>query len=179
MEQNSQPNQWQAAAKTGFFIGIALIAYSALMYVLNLDSQGPASYVSYLILIGGLAWGITQYRDKQNGGLISYGRSVGFGVQLSLFSGILLSFYLLIFFTYIDKEFIGNMIIKIEEAYYDAGMDDDQIEVAMGMMRKIYTPYTLSVFSVLGNVLMGLIFSLILSIFLKKEGNTTFEKDLA
>lgn len=181
MENQIKVNQWQAAAKTGFFIGLGLIAYSALMYVLGLDQQGAANYISYLILIGGLAYGIIQFRDKLNGGVISYGKAVGYGVQLAFFSGIILSFYLLLFFSFIDKEFIANMLVKIQETYYDAGMDEEQIETAMGMMYKIYTPYTLSVFSVLGNVLMGLIFSLILAIFLKKEGNadSSFERDLA
>lgn len=174
-------SQWQVAAKTGFFIGLALIAYSALLYILGIDPQSSANYINYIILITGLAYGIIHYRDKFNNRLISYGRAVGYGVQLSFFSGLILSFYLFLFFSFIDKEFISNMLEKIEENYFDAGLEEEQIEMAMSMMRKIYTPYFLSLFSVLGNVIVGLIFSLILAIFLKKENGTdsSFEKDLA
>jgi hypothetical protein len=178
MEEINKPNQWQYAAKFGLLLGLALIVFSLILYVLDIDSQGKIGYVNYLILIAGLAIGIINFRDKVNGGYISYGKSVGYGVQLALFSGIILSFYLFIFFSFIDPEYIGKMLIKIEDAYYDASMDEDQIETAMVMMKKFYTPTSLSIFSVLGNVLMGLIFSLILSIFLKKE-SSSFEDDLS
>jgi hypothetical protein len=178
MEEINKPSQWQYAAKFGLLLGLALIVFSFILYAFDIDSQGKIGYVNYLILIAGLAIGIINYRDKVNGGYISYGKSVGYGVQLALFSGIILSFYLFIFFSFIDPEFIGKMLIKIEDAYYDANMDEDQIETAMVMMKKFYTPASLSIFSVLGNVLMGLIFSLILSIFLKKE-SSSFEDDLS
>ena len=57
----------------------------------------------------------------------------------------------------------------LEETYLEMGMDYDQVETIMGTVKKFQTPLMMVFSSVFGFTLMGTVFSLITSIFLKKE----------
>jgi hypothetical protein len=49
--------------------------------------------------------------------------------------------------------------------------------MAMDINKKIFTPAFLSLMGIIGQVFMGLVFSLVLAVFLKKEDANSFEKD--
>jgi hypothetical protein len=53
----------------------------------------------------------------------------------------------------------------------DKGMSEEQISMGMTYAAKFMTPFWLFLFSLLGSALMGLVFSLFISIFTKKEQN--------
>ncbi len=103
------------------------------------------------------------------GGTITYGNALGFGVMLSLFAGIILAVFTFIQMTVIDPEYISKLIAIVEEELASKGMADDQIEMALEMQKKFMTPAFISISAIFRLVFMGFIFSLITSIFLKKE----------
>jgi len=57
----------------------------------------------------------------------------------------------------------------LEETYLEMGMDYDQVETMMETVKKFQTPLMMVFSSVFGFTFMGTVFSLITSIFLKKE----------
>jgi riboflavin transporter FmnP len=157
-------------ATYGLYVGLALIVHSLLSYLL-FDQQNKAfGYLSYLILIAGIVWATVQYRDKEKGGFLSYGDSVGYGVLLSLFYGIISALFAVILVTLIDPQFTERIMdITRETLYEDGRLTEEQIEMSIAMAEKFSTPPFILIFGVIVSVIVGLIISLITSIFTRRN----------
>ena len=156
----------------GLFFGLCGIASFLLFYFTgaNMQSSWP-NYVTYILLVMFIVMGIKSFRDETLGGFISYGKSLGTGVLISVFGGIIVGAFTALFFIYIAPEMTEKIIQAAQQDMVEKGMSEDQIEMTGNMTRKFMTPMWLFFFSILGNAFMGLIFSLIISIFMKKEQN--------
>ena len=168
---NTQKNTPLKNAMTyGLILGLALIIMHLVQYIL--DVYKPPFWVSllnYVLIIGVLVYGTIRYRDDELEGYIPYGKAVGFGVLISLFASIVYGFYFFLLTTIFDPTYIDGVYVMLEELYLEQGMSEDQVEMAIEMAKKFQNPTMLMISSVLGFVLMGTLFSLISSIFLKKE----------
>lgn len=174
------------ALQQGAVLGIALIVFYLILYVagINVYAQtdksigGYLSYLSYVIIIAGLFLGIKSYRDKALGGSISFGRALGFGTLMSLFSGIILAIYIILFIYVIDPDVLDGIFIMAEERMIEQGMPDSAIEKGMEITRAVTVPMMIAG-TVVGNTFVGVIISLILGAILKKEETkTAFEKEM-
>ena len=58
-----------------------------------------------------------------------------------------------------------------QQQLMDQGMSEEQIATALDYTKKFMTPTWLFIFSILGTTFIGFLFSLVISIFLKKEEN--------
>lgn len=176
MATTSNAPMMPLASKHGVFLGLSLIVLQTIFYLIDVRFDSTLGYVTYAILIGGIFIAIRQYRDTLNGGYITYGRAVGYGVLVALLAGIISSLFTFVLYQFIDPNLIGKLILESEEKLLASGMPEDQLEMAMEMNRKMFTPTLLSIMGILGQTFMGLVFSLVLAVFLKKEGNS-FEQD--
>ncbi|MCB9187022.1 MAG: DUF4199 domain-containing protein [Flavobacteriales bacterium] len=154
----------------GGILGLALIAYSLVLYALGATESQAAQYVSYGIIAAGIFLATKNKRDKQNG-IISYGEGLGYGVGVAFFGSILVAFYTFIFFSMIDPEMLEQMVLRAEDQMYEQGLPDDQVEMAMEMTRKFMMPGPMAAIVVLSYTFVGFIISLITSAILKKEGD--------
>lgn len=168
--ENVSNSPTKSAMLYGLFLGIALVFIHIVQYVM--DVYNPpfwVSLISYAAMIGIILWGQKKYRDEELGGFISYGKSLGFGVLVSLFSAIIYGFYFFILVGIIDTAYMSKLLEVIIEKYEEMGMTDDQIEAAVEMVKKFQSPIITVVSTIFSFVFMGTIFSLITSIFVKKE----------
>lgn len=161
----------KSTMNNGAILGLALIIFTLLLWMLDATTNRNLSFISYGIIIAGLYLAIKSFRDQEQGGYITYGRALGAGTLTSVFAGIITSFFTFLLYTLIDPGLIDKTYLIMEQAYYDAGMSDNQIEAAMSIAKRFTNPVMMMVLGFLGSVLMGFIFSLILSIFLKKEAD--------
>ncbi|HNW98524.1 MAG TPA: DUF4199 domain-containing protein [Bacteroidales bacterium] len=161
------------ALNYGFLLGITLIILSLLFYILNVDYQSVAQYISIVIMIVGMIIGILAYR-KNNNGFITYGQSLGNGVLIGLFSAILVSIYTIIFFTLIDPGMIDVILRQAEEKMIEKNpnMTDEQIEMAMSYSRKFMTPLSMAIWGTIMSTVYAFVASLIISIFTRKVDNS-------
>lgn len=160
------------SATYGAITGMALIITGVLFYIINLENQSIAQWINYAVIVGGIFIGTKNFRDKMNFGRITYGKSLGSGVLISLFASIIFAFYTFIFFKYIDPAALEKIYEITEQSMMKQGtMSDQQIEAAMEVTKKMMTPFSMSLFIILGFVFWGFLFSLIISIFVKKQGN--------
>ena len=53
------------ASLSGFYLGIALIIFSLLMFLLDIDLDSPFRYFSYLIIAGGLFWSMVSWITRE------------------------------------------------------------------------------------------------------------------
>lgn len=163
-------NKFKSAMVYGLYLGLALVFMNIIQYVL--DVYNPPFWVgliTYAVVIAGIVYGQINYRNKELGGFISYSQCLGFGVFISLFAAIIYGFYFAVLIGVIDTTYMDKMMEVIIEKYQEAGLSDDQIEAAMDMVKKFQNPIITVVSSVFSFVFMGTLFSLITSIFIKKE----------
>ncbi len=150
----------------GLIVGVLLILWSLIMHIFDIDRESYISFISYLILLGGIIWGSKIYRDNYSGGFITYGKSFSVGFLVGLFGSILASIFFFIFLKYIDPSAIAAILEKAEEEILKSNPDisDEQLE-------KIY-PFIIALthfIYFISNVGAAAIISLIASIFIKKE----------
>ncbi len=164
--------QSKVAMSYGTMYGLA----SSIIYLVfyfggaSIESKIP-QWIGYVLLIIFIYMGIKNYRDQDLGGYINYGRSLGTGVLIGLFGGVITGFFTVLMFTVIDPGMAQKILDAAQQRMLEKGMPEDQIEMGMKWTRKFMSPAILFVFSILGSAFMALIFSLIISVFTKKEQN--------
>jgi hypothetical protein len=170
MEKRSQV---KVAMSYGAMYGLSSAAIYFIFYFAGADMQAKSpQLISYVLLILFLVMGIKSYRDQELGGHISYGKSLGTGVLIGMFGGIITGFSTVLMFTIIDPALAEKIVEKAQEQMIEkGGMSEDQIEMAMSWTRKMMSPIFLFLFSILGGAFMSFLFSLIISIFTKKEAS--------
>ena len=76
------------------------------------------------------------------------------------------------FFTFIDPSIIQVMLDQAEQNLIDAGTSDEEIEIAMVYTKKFMTPLLLTVATLFSYTILSFFFSLIISIFLKRNDDS-------
>jgi hypothetical protein len=170
-----QPSIWKSNLNNGVILGLISIVYSLVMYFLDLSFNQYQGYVLYLVEAIVLYLIIKAYRDNNNHGYITYGQAVGKGVVINIYAGILSAIFVYILYAVIDPDLITKQLAFAEEVMVKRGLPQASIDAAMKIEKKIIIPEILAPLSILGSVLYGTIISLIVAIFVRKEGNPLIE----
>ncbi|MEI8204357.1 MAG: DUF4199 domain-containing protein [Bacteroidota bacterium] len=168
--ENKRKTLYGNAMYIALFVGGANILIALLFWAINLSSTSIGQYLTYIILLAGIILGTISYRNNQLGGYITYGKAFNSGLLISVFTSIILGFFAYLLFKFIDPE-IMNKIKEMGIENMTASnpqMTDEQIEMATSF----YTPGWMAFFAIIGNILVGLILSLIAAIFIKKVDNS-------
>lgn len=169
MEQ--KVNVWKANLTNGLILGLTGVVYTLVMYFLDLTFNEVQSYVLMVVQIVLLYFLLKSYRDNFMHGQITYGQSVGAGVVIILYSAIISAIFMYILFTVIDSGLTDKQLAFVEEKLMAKGIPQEAIDAGMTIQRKIMKPEIMAPFSILASLFSGTIISLIVSIFIKKEGN--------
>ncbi|MEL7587766.1 MAG: DUF4199 domain-containing protein [Prolixibacteraceae bacterium] len=168
---------WPGAMTYGLYVGIAIVLYSVILYVLGQTLNPTLGFISYLIIAAGILLSQLHYRNNQLNGYIKYSTALGFGVAIMLFAGILQSLYTVILFKFVDPSLIDQMRLLQEEAMLKQGLNEESIEAASEMMGKFQSPVIMAVAGLFSSALVGFIISLVTSIFVKKaDDENAFEQ---
>ena len=161
------------AMNYGAVLGLCLMLIALLFWVLGVDEQQSVipSILNNVVIIGFLVYAIMQYRDNVNNGFISYSTSLKLGTTVAFFSSVIMAFYTFIYITYLNPDMLVNVLNMTEQAMLEADpeISDQQLDLALSMTTKFMQPHWMMIMGVLGGTFMGFLFSLIISIFLKKE----------
>lgn len=155
----------------GLITGLALIIYTLLLYATNnlLKQNFALGVVNYIILIAGIVIGTRSYRDQAMGGYITYGKALGYGVVLCVFTGIVVGIFTYLLYEVIDPSLMEQNMKVIQEEMLNRGMSAEQVETMTEMQARFRTPFMMLIGSIFTYSLLGLIFSLVTSAFLKKD----------
>jgi predicted PurR-regulated permease PerM len=170
LTMNTSKSKTNFTLMHGVILGLILIAFSLLLYLLDMSRSG-LQYVSYAILIGYLAYAMVQWRDKYNDRLLGYGQAFSTGFMVILFSSFILAAYVFVFFGYVAPDEINVMLREAEDNVLKSQPDisDDTLEITMKWTKRMMTPSLMAVWAFVGNLLSGLVVSAILAAFVKKE----------
>lgn len=165
----------RVALKWGLITGVALILYSTVLYTLDLTTNRGMSVIIYVILIGGLVLGMREYRTA-NAGYMTYGEGMSLGALLSAVAGLLSSVFSVFYTQVIDPGFQARITEQVRDQMESAGnLSDEQVDQAVEMMGKFQSPGLQFLFGVLGTILIGVIFSLVIAAILRKNKSNPFE----
>ncbi len=156
----------------GALNGVAIIIVSLLIYLIGIKQNFAISLIIYAINILFIVLGTKYLRDQHLQGQISYGKSVGSGVLISLFMSIIVAFYIFIFFKLMAPAEMDKIFEQQEEVLYSQGLPEDQIEMSIEMAKKFTTPFTMAIGTVFSYTFLGLLFSLVTAAFIKKGGDS-------
>ena len=157
----------------GAVLGLCLMLIALIFWVLGVDEQQSVipAILNNMLIIGFLVYAINQYRDNFNNGFISYSESLKLGTSLAFFSSVIIAFYTVIQITYLNPDMLANIMNMTEQAMLEADpeISDQQLDLALSMTSKFMQPHWIMIMGVLGGTFMGFLFSLVISIFVKKE----------
>jgi hypothetical protein len=136
--------------------------------MLTNNTSNFSSWLSIPLFIGAIVYGHSEFKKLGNG-FMSFGQGFKIGFFISLVSSLMSSVFMYIYFTFIDDSILRTAreeaIMKME----DQGVQGEQMEFAMKIMDLTTSAGSLAVFGILGGILMGVIFSLIISAITKKD----------
>ena len=104
------------------------------------------------------------------GGYSTFAQSFTIGLWISLFLSVIMGIYAFVFFKYINPGAIEEAMAIAEQSMMDQGMTDLQIEQGMAIAQKFSSVGYYTIMAIVANFFLGIVFSLITSIFVKKEG---------
>jgi len=174
MANNSYKKTFEPALLYGAITGGAIILHSIILYTLDASFSGYSKVMGYLLPAVLLAVVLFLYRKEYLGGSMTYSQSLGMGTLIMVVAGIISAIYMFIFMKYLDPDFIKLIVQVQEEEMLKRGMDEAAIEQAMEFTSKMRSVGVMTIMSFLSTAFMGFIFSLIISIFLKKEPKDPF-----
>jgi hypothetical protein len=168
---NEKPTFWKSSLTSGVILGIVLIIYSVILYMLNLNMNKTLGYVNYVFIIGGLIWFTKSYRDNSLNGTMSYGQALGYSTIMVVTAALISSIYSYVLMKYIDPSLIEKIIALGEQEMINQGMSDDQIEMAQSMQKKFMQPGLMNIIGFITFSILSFIVALITSAIVKKEGD--------
>jgi len=159
---NDNPTVNQTGLRYGLITAAVLVAYSLTLEISDLSSNKGLGYVSYLILILGIVWA---HRDfKLNGdGFLSYGQGLKIGTVISAICGFLGGVFSYLYLKLVDD---SSLEIAMEEAraqLENEGLDDELIDQSIALTEQFLTPGWLGIIGFISMLILGFIFSLIIS----------------
>ena len=163
------------AMNYGAVLGLCLVCVAVIFWGLGIDEQKSVipSILNNMVIIGFLVYAISHYRDNANNGFISYAESLKLGTTVAFFSSVIMAFYTFFYITYLNPDMLSNILNMTEQAMLEAKpeISDQELDLALSMTSKFMQPHWMMIMGVLGGTFMGFLFSLIISIFLKKENS--------
>ena len=162
----------------GLMLGGMLVLISVTTYIIGLDPMDNTwiGWISYVIMAFTFYYFQKEYRDNHNGGFLSLGEAVKLGVTIAVIAGVISAIYNIIFTQFIEPDFIDKMLLKVEEKMLDTNPDlpQSQIDMALGMTRKMMSPMISVPLAIVSSAIGGLILSLGTGFFTKKN-NPSFQ----
>ena len=162
---------WKANLNNGLILALVGIVYSLIMYFLDLYLNKTQGYIFMVVLLVVLYYLVKSYRDNYLHGYITYGQAVGAGVVIFLYYAVISAVFAYILYKFIDPDLTARQLAMTEEILLKKGMPQEAIDAGMKVQKKMMVPEIMAPFSILGNMVTGVIMSLLVAIFVRKEGN--------
>ena len=152
-------NRTKIAARGGLSLGLTLSAINWLQYIFQLH----LGFLDIAAYIFGIVYFTSRYRDGFDS--FGYRQSLAFGIQLSIFTYIILGMYTCIYITYIDPAGYLNTFNEMLKLMQESGIG----AVGDRIIEPIRNPIFIIISYIITGAFMGLIFASITSLFTRKN----------
>ena len=168
MEQQPSP-PFKAALNYGLFTAAGMLIFSVILFLTDMEKNPVLPYFSYVILLAGILIGSLNYRDHQLGGFITYGKAFTVGFLTAVVAAVIMGIWGYLYLKFINAGLLEEAMAIAEQKMAEQGMSEAEIEEGLIMAQKFQGPGFYAFIGLFGNVLAGLILSLITSAIVKKE----------
>jgi hypothetical protein len=163
------------AIQYGLALGVVFIIFDLILYIFKAPIDSWVRYLQYLIMLVFIIYAIINYRNKYSKGFIKYGRSLLTCFLIALYAGIIFAVYKYLFLKFFDHSIVVQVKEFARHKIAEKGnLDEDKVDQIMQMQKWVYTPFVLAMSGIINTAFWGIIFSIIVSLFIKKE-DTSFE----
>jgi F0F1-type ATP synthase assembly protein I len=163
----------------GLIISLVLIVISVVLFITvsDLKVQQKFGYLSYAILIGGIAYACFNHA-KENAGNVTFGNVFGFGFKTTAVITSIMVVFTILSVTLLFPEMKDKAMEMARQQMEEQGqLTETQIDQAIDMTTKFFVPFAIGG-ALIGYLIMGCIGSLIGAAIAKKNPNPTpFESD--
>ncbi|MDO4783068.1 MAG: DUF4199 domain-containing protein [Capnocytophaga felis] len=162
--------------KNGLYLGLAIVLVNVVMYASGMIYNGNtvvgilSSVLKFGLMVFFIVLGIKQFRT-QNSGFLMLGQALKVGVGIALVMAIIEVLYSLIFTTVIEPDFFDKMLEVQKAAMIEANpnLTEQQLDGAIEMSRKFTSPVFTLPISIVWNLFLGLVISLIAGAVMQKK----------
>jgi len=166
--ESPQKSVGSQALNYGIVTGLVMVVYALLLYVFDATTNQYLGYGSYVILLIGIIIATKFFRDKENNGYLNYSKGIGLGTLMALYSSIISGIFTFVLYKYIDPQAIEPMLQQAKEEMYRRGIEGDQLEQSIAVTRQFLKPHWMAISGIFYTTIVGLILSLVVSVFLKR-----------
>lgn len=141
----------------GFITGLVIFGIH-LLFLKSFDysTNEILGYVSIVLSLSFIFFGIKHYRDHVNNGMVTLGKAIAIGIVISLFVGVAIAIADFVYTKFIDPDFFKDY----EQMLIDKGREDEIIEM---------TSYGGAIFMLILVMIIGFIISLISALILQRK----------
>jgi hypothetical protein len=154
----------------GIILALIQIVLSVIMQLLITDfaKMQQFSWISYIIIIGGLIWAALSYSKEMNAN-VTFGNLFAHGFKTTAVMTILVLAYTILSVTILFPEMKDKaMEVARTQMESDGKLSEAQIDQAIGMTQKFFIPFAIGGV-VIGYLILGAIGSLIGAAIAKKN----------
>jgi hypothetical protein len=166
---------WKSCLKFGIILGLISVVMSVLYYVMDIMFASWIMVPSIVITLIVLFLLQRSYRDSCENGYITYGRALGSGVIMLLYSAIISAVFAYLLYAVIDPGLVDKSLAAAQAKLEAKGMPEAAIDAAVKVQQKMLQPWVISLSTIFGTMFSGTIMALITSIFVTKKGNPLTE----
>lgn len=170
-DNNEQVSVWKGSFQGGLIMGIAGSLYLMIFYFTDQLFSSMRGIIWIPILLIMLFYVMKQFRDNYRGGLATFGEAFSFGAVASIYYGVIMAIMVFILYGLIDPELPAKQLAFTESTLIERGMQQQEIDIAMKLNEKINTPAVLSLIQLITGIAGAMIATLIIALFVRKEGN--------
>jgi phosphoglycerol transferase MdoB-like AlkP superfamily enzyme len=154
----------------GVILGVLGVLISVINYAFgtHLDPHWSTSLASGIFFIGLIILGISQFKKANNG------QGVKIGVGIAILAALISVIYNYIFVTFVEPDFMAQIMELQNQKFLEQGMSQEQIEAANAMTEKFKSPLITSAFGIIASAIGGFIVSAIAAAIMKKSEEETF-----
>jgi len=160
------------ALNYGLVLALLSIAVNVIAYVTNnhLDRPWWVSVLGTIFLIAVIVYGLKAFKNE-NSGFLSIGEAIKVGLAISLIAGIIGVIYNFIFITYIEPEFVNQMLDFTREEMIEQNPDmtQEQMDMSIGIVEKMMQPWIMFAMGIIGSLFFGFIVALISGLIMKNN----------
>lgn len=156
------------ALNLGALTGLVMSVIQLLAFSFNAGDSSVVQWLLYILIITSVSWGSRKYRDL-NEGFISYGQALMFGLLLAFGSALVFGFFNYLYISYLNPEYIQNVLSQMEMALYEAGYDDKMVKTMMDLYHSFFGPGMYAFALIFNFTFAGLLISLVISFFVKNN----------
>ncbi len=168
---------WKSCFKYGIILGLVSVVLSVLFYVMDLMFASWVFLPIIIVTLVALFLLQRSYRDTYENGYITYGRALGSGVVMLLYSAIVGAIFAYLLYAVIDPGLVDKSLAAAQAKLEAKGMPEAAIEAATKVQQKMLQPWVISLTTIINTMFMGTIMALITSIFVTKKGNPLIDNE--